>query len=251
MNFNDAIALIKETNKENPDVELLMRYEGSSFFKELGAFNDPVKNKIVKDLLGNDYLTVLNTGLYNSHYTTPETIRTVMEWLIPQLPSNPTILDVGCGATMGWLTHSPPFPCQYTGVEICPFATRVAKAIARGKGLKVNIWNVDFCEWKYPIKFDAWIGNIPFVSATSKEINGKKYPLHYKIFDQGVDMVKSNGLICVITTIYTLDSYGDKAIAFRTKLAQKVDLIKAIRLPPNAHVGKTDVTSDLLIFRRK
>jgi SAM-dependent methyltransferase len=252
MNFNEVIALIKETKKENPDIELLMKYEGSSFFKEVGAFNNPEKDKILRELLTpQEYLSVKNTGLFNSHYTTPETIYTVMEWLIPQLPHNPTVLDVGCGATIGWLLHSPPFPCQYTGVEICPFASKIAKAIAKAKGFNAQIWNVDFCNWNIPTKFDAWIGNIPFCSATSREINGGKYPLHYKIIDKGVQMVKPQGLIVIITTIFTLDSYGSKATIFRSKLAKQLELIKAIRLPPNAHIGNTEVTSDLLIFRRK
>lgn len=252
LTFNDAIALIKELNKEDPDVDLLVKYEGSSMFKEMGVFNDPKKDKILRDALTtSEYLSIKNTGLFNSHYTTPETIYAVMEWLIPQLPPNPSILDVGCGATMGWLLHSPPFQCQYTGVEICPFATKIAKAIARGKGLKVNIWNIDFCKWTYPAMFDAWIGNIPFKGATSKEIDGETLSLHYALIKKGVEMIKPDGLIAIITTISTLDSYGEKATRFRSRLAKKVDLLKAIRLPPNAHIGNTEVTSDLLIFRRK
>lgn len=100
--------------------------------------------------------------------------------------------------------------------------------------------------------FDAVVGNVPFgdIRVTDKRYEKNKFLIHDYFFAKSLDKLRPGGIMCLVTSQGTMDKEGT---AVRKYIAQRADLLGAIRLPNNTFKGNagTDVTSDILILQKR
>jgi len=109
------------------------------------------------------------------------------------------------------------------------------------------VFNQDFLSWRFGLKFPLVWGNVPFTDGTRPGGLG----LHARFIEKALSHLDEGGICALITTTSTLDSRGAVMTAWREKIARSHNLLLALRLPPGSHRGNTQVTSDLLVFRKE
>lgn len=153
---------------------------------------------------------------------------------------------MGIGNFVGMMPQD--LKLQYSGLEVDPMSARIAAILYPESGVR----HADFIAAQYADgMFDAAIGNPPF--SETKIRSDKKYrglSLHNYFFAKTLDMVADGGVIAFVTSRFSMDALDSKA---RASLAEKADLIGAIRLPntafkTNAH---TEVVTDIVFLRKR
>ena len=135
------------------------------------------------------------------------------------------------------------------GVELDSVSGRIAKKLYPGADIQVKGYEeTDFAD----NSMDVAIGNVPFgqYSVNDKAYNRHGFRIHDYFFAKTIDKVKAGGMILFITSRYTMDK---KSSRVREYIAQRADLLGAIRLPNTAFKANagTEVTSDILILQKK
>lgn len=207
--------------------------------KELGVFNDPDALQQLEARFGQEGVNSLrSTGLFNSHFTSPEVVSAIHQGVLTYLvDSHPKrVLDPGIGSGAFFLKN-----CDYYGVDICPVMSQVAQR--RG----AIVFTQDFLSWRFGLKFPLVWGNVPFTDGTRPGGLG----LHARFIEKALSHLDEGGICALITTTSTLDSRGATMTFWRERIARSHNLLLALRLPPGSHRGKTQVTSDLLVFRKE
>jgi hypothetical protein len=207
--------------------------------KELGVLNDPDALNKLEARFGQEGVNSLrSTGLFNSHFTSSEVVsgihQGVLTYLVDSHPKR--VLDPGIGAGAFFLKS-----CDYYGVDICPVMSQVAER--RG----AIVFTQDFLSWRFGLKFPLVWGNVPFTDGTRPGGLG----LHARFIEKALSHLDEGGVCALITTTSTLDSRGERMRGWREKIARSHNLLLALRLPPGSHQGKTQSTSDLLVFRKE
>jgi len=236
----------------SPSPELVKQYPGAGALKEKGIFKEGSASgaSIKRLLLPEEWLSLRNVGLLNQHFTHPSIIGEMWAFVHKFTKNQPiSVLDPGCG--IGGFYHHCPHPelLNYVGVELDLVTAKMAKITG------INVYQCDFLKWHYPKKFDVVIGNVPFVNGVQKYVlDGQRLRigLHAQFIAHAVEHLKSGGLLIVLTSTNTLDSVGKGGVAFRQWVDNKCHFLGAVRLPiGSAHRCKTQVTTDLVILKRK
>ena len=133
------------------------------------------------------------------------------------------------------------------GVEIDSISGRIAKQLYPDADIQITCFeSIHFQNGS----FDAAVGNVPFGDLNFLDKQYGTTKLHDFFFAQTLDKVKEGGIVAFVTSKGTLDKKDE---SFRMQLAQKADLIGAVRLPNNAFKANagTEVTSDIIFLQKR
>ncbi len=232
---------------------ILRRYYGWGGLSQV--FDERYKNyentrKEIKELIGEDGYAKARRSTLNAFYTPQHIIDAMYKAVVNmELPTDSRILEPSCG-TGNFITRMPSRyrNAEITGVEIDGTTAKIASYLANDNK-NVKILNMGYEKTHFENEsFDLVIGNVPF--GENKMIDAeynKDLLIHDAFFRKSLDKVKKGGIVAFITTSGTLDKKNSK---IREMLAEKADLVGAIRLPNNAF-GGTGVTSDIIFLQKR
>ena len=237
----------------NPDQqEVLSRYVGWGGLAE--AF-DPNKANWhteyieLQDLLTPEEYEAARASTLNAHYTSPTVIKAIYEAVGNMGFQSGNILEpsMGVGNFFGLLPETMSQSRLY-GVELDSITGRIAKQLYP----KANITVAGFETTDRRDFFDLAIGNVPFgnYKVNDKAYNKLGFSIHNYFFAKALDQVRPGGVVAFVTSRYTMDSESPEV---RRYLAERADLLGAIRLPNNAFKANagTEVTTDIIFLQKR
>ena len=206
----------------------------------------------VEDLLSSDELAEASKSTQYAHYTSKEVVRGMWEAVRRMGFKGGAILEPGSGIGVfpGLMGPELANNTAYTGIEFEPIAGGILKQLFPDERIHLG----DFIKSKLPKDFyDLAIGNPPFAGfqvLADPEYRKHGFLLHDYFFAKTVDRVKPGGMMVFVTSHGTMDKKNDKA---RQYLAERADLVGAIRLPQTAFKKNagTEVVTDVLFLRKK
>ena len=253
-----AINLLHELELENrlatpEEQEILSKYVGwgglSMAFHENNAAWDDEFKELYASLSPKEYREAMESIL-TAFYTPPVVIKGMYEALERLGFSEGSILEPSCGTgNFFGLLSDTMAGSKLHGVEIDPLTGKIAKQLYQ----KANIAVQGFEETKLPDDhFDVVIGNVPFgdFRINDSRYNAQKFLIHDYFFANALDKVRAGGVVAFITSKGTMDKASPE---IRKYIAQRAELLGAIRLPDNtfrANTG-TEVTSDILFLQKR
>lgn len=253
-----AIHLLHELQIESrlatpKEQETLSKYVGwgglSMAFDERNAAWEKEYKELRYVLSEEEYRTAMESTL-TAFYIPPIVIRAMYEILDRLGFSRGNILEPSCGTGnfLGLVPESMEGSKLY-GMEIDSLSGRIAKQIYQ----KASITVEGFEDTKLPDGyFDVVLGNVPFgdFKVNDSRYNAQKFLVHDYFFAKALDKVRAGGVVLFLTSKGTMDKSSP---AVRKYLAQRAELLGAIRLPDNtfkANAG-TEITSDILILQKR
>lgn len=249
-----AIRTLKQIEAEErlatpEEQEILSRYVGwgglaDCFDERHGKYLE------LKSLLSEDEYAAARASSLTAFYTSPVIIGAMYQALSQMGFRQGNILEPSCGVGnfIGMLPDSMADSKVY-GVEIDSISGRIAQQLYQNSSIAVN----GFEKVQMPDSFfDVVIGNVPFgdFKVRDKKYDKNHWLIHDYFFGKTLDKVRPGGVIAFITSKGTLDKENS---AVRKYLAQRADLIGAIRLPNNAFKAnaRTEVTSDIIFLQKR
>ncbi|MER5482527.1 DEAD/DEAH box helicase family protein, partial [Streptomyces sp. NPDC002812] len=204
----------------------------------------------LRELLSDDEWGEARANTKNAHYTDPQIVQQIWAAMADLGFDGGHVLEPGSGS--GNFIGYAPDGADVTGVELDPITARISKALYP----HADIRNESFGATRAPNgTFDVAVGNVPFgkYKVTDLVHNKGGHSVHNHFILKSLDLTRSGGLVAMVTSSLTMDGHGRKAEAARMEMAEKADLVGAIRLPSGAHqrTAGTNVVTDLLIFRRR
>ena len=203
----------------------------------------------LKGLLSEDEYAAARSSTLNAHYTSPTVIRGIYDAVERMGFRTGNILEpsMGVGNFFGMLPESMADSRLY-GVELDSITGRIAQKLYPEANIKVAGFETtdrrDF--------YDLAVGNVPFgnYKVNDKAYNKLNFSIHNYFFAKAIDQVRPGGIVAFVTSRYTLDS---KDSAARKHIAERADLLGAIRLPNNAFRANagTDVVSDIIFLQKR
>ena len=203
----------------------------------------------LKGLLSEDEYAAARSSTLNAHYTSPVVIRSIYDAVEKMGFQSGNILEpsMGVGNFFGMLPDSMADSRLY-GVELDSITGRIAKKLYPQADIAVAGFETtdrrDF--------YDLAVGNVPFgqYKVNDKAYNKLGFSIHNYFFAKAIDQVRPGGIVAFVTSRYTMDSKDSTA---RKHMAERADLLGAIRLPNNvfkANAG-TDVVSDIIFLQKR
>ena len=203
----------------------------------------------LKGLLSEDEYAAARSSVLNAHYTAPVVIRSIYDAVERMGFQSGNILEpsMGVGNFFGMLPTSMADSRLY-GVELDSITGRIAKKLYPQADITVAGFETtdrrDF--------YDLAVGNVPFgqYKVNDKAYNKLGFSIHNYFFAKAIDQVRPGGIVAFVTSRYTMDSKDSTA---RKHMAERADLLGAIRLPNNAfrvNAG-TDVVSDIIFLQKR
>ena len=203
----------------------------------------------LKGLLSEDEYAAARSSTLNAHYTSPTVIRGIYDAVKRMGFRSGNILEpsMGVGNFFGMMPDSMADSRLY-GVELDSITGRIAKKLYPQADITVAGFETtdrrDF--------YDLAVGNVPFgqYKVNDKAYNKLGFSIHNYFFAKAIDQVRSGGVIAFVTSRYTMDSKDSTA---RKHMAERADLLGAIRLPNNAFRANagTDVVSDIIFLQKR
>jgi len=203
----------------------------------------------LKGLLSEDEYAAARSSTLNAHYTSPTVIRGIYDAVERMGFRSGNILEpsMGVGNFFGMLPDSMADSRLY-GVELDSITGRIAKKLYPQADITVAGFETtdrrDF--------YDLAVGNVPFgqYKVNDKAYNKLGFSIHNYFFAKAIDQVRPGGIIAFVTSRYTMDSKDSTA---RKHMAERADLLGAIRLPNNAFRANagTDVVSDIIFLQKR
>ena len=203
----------------------------------------------LKNLLSEDEYTAARSSTLNAHYTSPAVIRGIYDAVERMGFRSGNILEpsMGVGNFFGMLPDSMADSRLY-GVELDSITGRIAKKLYPQADITVAGFETtdrrDF--------YDLAVGNVPFgqYKVNDKAYNKLGFSIHNYFFAKAIDQVRPGGIVAFVTSRYTMDSKDSTA---RKHMAERADLLGAIRLPNNAFRANagTDVVSDIIFLQKR
>ena len=232
--------------------EILSQYVGWGGLPD--AF-DPDKGNWAKEyaelkgLLSEDEYAAARGSVLNAHYTSPTVIRSIYDAVERMGFRSGNILEpsMGVGNFFGMLPDSMADSRLY-GVELDSITGRIAKKLYPQADITVAGFETtdrrDF--------YDLAVGNVPFgqYKVNDKAYNKLGFSIHNYFFAKAIDQVRPGGIVAFVTSRYTMDSKDSTA---RKHMAERADLLGAIRLPNNAFKANagTEVVSDIIFLQKR
>ena len=204
----------------------------------------------LKALLTEDEYAAARASTLNAHYTTPVVIRAIYDTLSNMGFQTGNILEPSCGVGnfFGCLPETMADSKLY-GVELDSLTGRIAQQLYQRASITVQGYE----RVNYPKDFfDVAVGNVPFGSyqVNDKAYNRLGFSIHNYFFAKALDQVRPGGIVAFVTSRYTMDAKDTTA---RKYLAQRAELLGAIRLPNNAFKANagTEVVTDILFLQKR
>lgn len=253
-----AIKILKQTEAENraatPEEQgLLSRYSGwGGLANAFDSDNDKWKNEYseLKDLLTDDEYTAARSTVLDSFYTNTAIIDSIYEVIRNAGFEGGNILEpaMGIGNFFGRLPEELRNKVNLYGVEKDSLSGRIAQKLYPQADITIDGFeNTHFQD----NSFDIAIGNIPFgdFGVIDKKYSSQNLKIHDYFFVKSLDKVRDGGVVAFVTSKGTLDK---KDSSFRRALAEKADLVGAVRLPNNAFKSAgTEVTPDIIFLQKR
>ena len=203
----------------------------------------------LKGLLSEDEYAAARSSTLNAHYTSPTVIRGIYDAVERMGFRSGNILEpsMGVGNFFGMLPDTMQDSRLY-GVELDSITGRIAKKLYPQADITVAGFETtdrrDF--------YDLAVGNVPFgqYKVNDKAYNKLGFSIHNYFFAKAIDQVRPGGIVAFVTSRYTMDSKDSTA---RKHVAERADLLGAIRLPNNAFRANagTDVVSDIIFLQKR
>ena len=203
----------------------------------------------LKGLLSEDEYVAARSSTLNAHYTSPTVIRGIYDAVERMGFRSGNILEpsMGVGNFFGMLPDTMQDSRLY-GVELDSITGRIAKKLYPQADITVAGFETtdrrDF--------YDLAVGNVPFgnYKVNDKAYNKLGFSIHNYFFAKAIDQVRPGGVVAFVTSRYTMDSKDSTA---RKHMAERADLLGAIRLPNNAFRANagTDVVSDIIFLQKR
>lgn len=248
-----AIRTLKRIEKENrlatpEEQDILSQYVGWGGLAD--CFDERhFKYKELKALLTDEEYVAARSTTLNAHYTSPVIIQEMYTALSNMGFKEGNILESSCGIGnfMG-LIPDKMGNSKFYGVEIDELTGRIVKQLYQKNEIIIDGFeNTKFND----NTFDVAIGNVPFGNYRVNDTVYNKYSflIHDYFFAKNIDKVRPGGILALITSKGTLDKADSKC---RRYLAERADLVGAIRLPDNAFKSAgTDVTTDIIFLQKR
>ena len=254
----EAIHLLQTLEKEErlatpEEQEILSRYVGwggipQAFEENNSSWADEYLE--LKNTLSPEEYSAARASTLNAFYTSPIVIRSMYEALENMGLKQGNILEPSCGVGnfMGMIPESMSKTNMY-GVELDPVSGRIAKQLYQKNKIAVQ----GFEETSYPDSFfDCVIGNVPFgaYQVSDRRYDRHHFMIHDYFIAKSLDLVRPGGVVAVVTSSGTMDKQNP---AVRQYIANRAELLGAIRLPNNAFQrnANTSVVSDILFFQKR
>ena len=203
----------------------------------------------LKGLLSEDEYAAARGSVLNAHYTSPTVIHAIYDAVERMGFRSGNILEpsMGVGNFFGMLPDTMQDSRLY-GVELDSITGRIAKKLYPQADITVAGFETtdrrDF--------YDLAVGNVPFgqYKVNDKAYNKLGFSIHNYFFAKAIDQVRPGGIVAFVTSRYTMDSKDSTA---RKHMAERADLLGAIRLPNNAFRANagTDVVSDIIFLQKR
>ena len=203
----------------------------------------------LKGLLSEDEYAAARASTLNAHYTSPVVIRSIYDAVEKMGFRSGNILEpsMGVGNFFGMLPDTMQDSRLY-GVELDRITGRIAQKLYPQADITVAGFETtdrrDF--------YDLAVGNVPFgnYKVNDKAYNKLGFSIHNYFFAKAIDQIRPGGVIAFVTSRYTMDSKDSTA---RKHMAERADLLGAIRLPNNAFRANagTDVVSDIIFLQKR
>ena len=203
----------------------------------------------LKGLLSEDEYAAARSSTLNAHYTSPVVIRSIYDAVEKMGFRSGNILEpsMGVGNFFGMLPDAMQDSRLY-GVELDSITGRIAQKLYPQADITVAGFETtdrrDF--------YDLAVGNVPFgnYKVADKAYNKLGFSIHNYFFAKAIDQVRPGGVVAFVTSRYTMDSKESTA---RKHMAERADLLGAIRLPNNAFRANagTDVVSDIIFLQKR
>ena len=250
----DAIRTLKTVEAENrtataEEQALLAQYVGwgglADFFDEKNA-----RYGELKDLLTDAEYAAARESTLTAFFTPPVVIRGIYAALGQMGFTQGNILEPACGIGnfLGMLPESMSGSKLY-GVELDDLSGRIARQLYQKSSIAVQGYE----KTAFPDNFfDVAIGNVPFgqFHVPDKRYDRLNFPIHEYFVAKALDQVRPGGVIAVVTSSYTMDK---RTASARKYIAQRAELLGAIRLPNNVFkaAAGTEVVSDILFLQKR
>ena len=250
----DAIRTLKTVEAENraataEEQTVLAQYVGwgglADFFDEKNA-----RYGELKDLLTDAEYAAARESTLTAFYTPPVVIRGIYAALGQMGFTQGNILEPACGIGnfLGMLPESMSGSKLY-GVELDDLSGRIARQLYQRSSIAVQGYEKTAFLDNF---FDVAIGNVPFgqFRVPDKRYDRLNFPIHEYFVAKALDQVRPGGVIAVVTSSYTMDK---RTASARKYIAQRSELLGAIRLPNNAFkaAAGTEVVSDILFLQKR
>ena len=202
----------------------------------------------LKELLTPEEYAAARASTLNAHYTSPTVIRAIYDAVEQMGFRTGNILEPSCGVGnfFGMLPESMQGSRLY-GVELDSITGRIARQLYP----EANITVAGFETTSQRDFYDLAVGNVPFgnYKVNDKAYNNLGFSIHNYFFAKALDQVRPGGVVAFVTSRFTMDSKDSSA---RKYLAQRADLLGAVRLPNNAFKANagTEVVSDILFLQK-
>ncbi|WP_461899782.1 DEAD/DEAH box helicase family protein [Roseburia intestinalis] len=254
----EAIHLLQTLEQEErlatpEEQEVLSRYVGwggipQAFEEKNSSWTNEYLE--LKNTLSPEEYSAARASTLNAFYTSPTVIRSMYEALENMGLKQGNILEPSCGVGnfMGLIPESMGKANMY-GVELDPVTGRIAKQLYQKNKIAVQ----GFEETSYPDSFfDCVIGNVPFgaYQVSDRRYDRHHFMIHDYFIAKSLDLVRPGGVVAVVTSSGTMDKQNP---AVRQYIANRAELLGAIRLPNNAFQrnANTSVVSDILFFQKR
>ena len=254
-----AIKLLKDIEKENrtatpEEQEVLAKYVGWGGIANAFDSRKPDWSKEyteLKDLLTDEEYRAARASTMNAHYTSPTVINAIYSALDNMGFDGGKILEpaMGIGNFFGAMPENIRANSDLHGVELDSVTGRIAKQLYPSANIQVKGYEDTSFENG---SFDIAVGNVPFggYKLNDKDYNKQNLFIHDYFFAKTLDKVRAGGIVAFVTSKGTLDKESPEV---RKYLAERAELLGAIRLPNNAFKANagTEVTSDIIFLQKR
>ncbi len=234
--------------------KILAKYVGwGGLSQAFDSENASWKNEYneLKQLLNNDEYIAARASTTTSFYTSPVIIEEMYNALGNMGFKGGDVLEpaMGVGNFFGLMPEEMRSNSRLSGVELDSISGRISKQLYQTADIKVKGYEKTLFSDN---KFDIAVGNVPFgdIMVADPRYDKHHFKIHDYFFAKTLDKVRPGGVVAFITSKGTLDKQNDSV---RKYLAERAELVGAVRLPNNAFksIAGTEVTSDILFFQKR
>ena len=249
MYANPNLEAIRSLKSSTPNLNLLSEFKGWGSLKDVFAEGNKDYHEL-KSLLTEEEYNLAKGSILNAHYTSDDVIWELWQKIEEMGFVGGKVLEPSCGTgkfISGCSTYLRK-NTEFYGIELDPIPAQIAGLLNPA----AKIYNQDFSLVSFPDNyFDLIIGNVPFgaYKIHDPRYNALDLSIHNYFIAKSLDLVREGGVLCLITSPFTMDSKNAK---FREYLAKKSELITAFRLPSEAFKtsSNTEVSADVLILKK-